>query len=227
MKKAFLFLIILIAFLYTKAQNVAINTDGSVPDNSAILDIKSTSKGLLIPRMLASDMTAIGSPAPGLLVWQTDGTPGIYYNAGTAATPSWQMLRPAILPQYFYGDLSGVNNNIPASLRVNINTVQVNSGGFVLNAGLLTITDPGVYKIEYLLSVGNQAQFAITVNGTVIGYSRTSTPSSGGQINGMAIATLAANDVVSIINNGPSTATLSSNVGIIYPLAALVLTKLK
>ena len=34
---------------------VAINTDGSVSDNSAMLDVKSTTKGMLIPRMTLSE----------------------------------------------------------------------------------------------------------------------------------------------------------------------------
>ena len=36
---------------FVQAQNVAINTDGSLPNKNAMLDIKSDSKGLLIPRM--------------------------------------------------------------------------------------------------------------------------------------------------------------------------------
>jgi hypothetical protein len=64
------------------AQNVAINTDGSTPDNSAMLDIKSTDKGLLIPRMAQANRPA--TPATGLLIYQTDNTPGFYYYNGTA-----------------------------------------------------------------------------------------------------------------------------------------------
>ncbi len=69
------------------AQNVAINTDGSQPNGSAILDVKSTTKGLLIPRMLATEKAAIGSPANGLLIYQTDGAAGFYYYNGAAWTP--------------------------------------------------------------------------------------------------------------------------------------------
>jgi len=72
------------------AQNVGI---GAVaPDSSAQLDIKSTTKGLLIPSMTQSQMQAIHTPATGLLVYQTDHTSGFYYNAGTPTTPSWQSL---------------------------------------------------------------------------------------------------------------------------------------
>lgn len=69
------------------AQNVAINTDGSQPNGSAILDVKSTTKGLLVPRMLATEKAAIASPANGLLIYQTDVTAGFYYYNGSAWTP--------------------------------------------------------------------------------------------------------------------------------------------
>jgi hypothetical protein len=70
---------------------VAINTDGSLPDNSAILDVNTPAKGLLIPRMTKAQRNAIPNPAPSLMIFQTDNTPGIYYNSGTAASPFWVM----------------------------------------------------------------------------------------------------------------------------------------
>ena len=54
----------------------------SVPHASAIVDIYSTTKGFLPPRMTESQRTAIATPAAGLLVYQTDGTAGYYYNTG-------------------------------------------------------------------------------------------------------------------------------------------------
>jgi len=61
------------------AQNVGINDDGSSPDASAVLDVKSISKGFLAPRMTAAQRNAIVSPATGLLVYQTNETAGYYY----------------------------------------------------------------------------------------------------------------------------------------------------
>jgi hypothetical protein len=64
------------------AQSIAINTDGTNPDSSAILDIKSTAKGLLIPRLTKAQRDAITNPAYGLIIYQTDNTPGLYsFNA--------------------------------------------------------------------------------------------------------------------------------------------------
>jgi hypothetical protein len=67
-------------------QSVAINTDGSIANSSAILDIKSTTKGLLTPRMTQAQRDLITSPASGLMIYQTDNTAGFYYYNGTAWT---------------------------------------------------------------------------------------------------------------------------------------------
>ena len=68
------------------AQSVGINGDGTAPDNSAMLDVSSTTKGFLAPRMTAAQKAAITSPATGLLIYQTDGTSGFYYYTGSAWT---------------------------------------------------------------------------------------------------------------------------------------------
>jgi hypothetical protein len=61
------------------------------PDSSSLLEMRSTSKGVLIPRMALMQRTAIASPATGLLIYQTNGTPGFYYYNGTA----WTAVSPA------------------------------------------------------------------------------------------------------------------------------------
>ena len=91
MKKIFFIGLSLIA-LNATAQSVAINTDGSAADNSALLDLKSTNQGVLVPRMTQDNRNAIASPATGLMIFQTDNTAGFYYNAGTPATPNWQVV---------------------------------------------------------------------------------------------------------------------------------------
>jgi Chaperone of endosialidase len=88
MKKIFLLLktIFVFSIAYTQ-QGVAINTDGSTADNSAMLEIKSTNKGILIPRMTSTQRTAIVTPATGLLIYQTDGTAGFYFYNGSSWAP--------------------------------------------------------------------------------------------------------------------------------------------
>jgi hypothetical protein len=88
MKKTLLFLFLALAALVipslSRAQSVAINADSSLPDPSAILDLKSGNKGLLVPRMTLAQRNAIAVPAIGLLIYQTDNTPGFYCYDGAA-----------------------------------------------------------------------------------------------------------------------------------------------
>ncbi len=76
-------------FTDTARAQIGINSDNSAPDNSAMLDVKSTTKGFLTPRMTMAERDAITTPATSLLIYQTDETPGYYYNSGTPAAPVW------------------------------------------------------------------------------------------------------------------------------------------
>ena len=70
-------------------QNVGIGANTFTPDNSALLELQSTNSGLLLPRMTKSQRDSISSPATSLIIYQTDNTPGFYYNAGTPSSPNW------------------------------------------------------------------------------------------------------------------------------------------
>ena len=72
----------LATFGMLQAQNVGINTN--TPDPSAALDVTSTNQGVLVPRMGLSQRNSIATPATGLLIYQTDNTPGFYYYNGTS-----------------------------------------------------------------------------------------------------------------------------------------------
>ncbi len=81
----------LLALLYSFnsfSQSVSINNNAAAPDTTAILDVNSSTKGLLIPRMTSLQKTAIANPATGLLIYQTDGDMGFYYFNGA----SWLLL---------------------------------------------------------------------------------------------------------------------------------------
>jgi hypothetical protein len=60
--------VILVMFLLpllTSGQGIGINSDGSIPDASSILDVKSTDKGVLLPRLTSAQMNAIAFQLPG------------------------------------------------------------------------------------------------------------------------------------------------------------------
>lgn len=91
MKKLTFFTGLILISFFATGQGVAVNEDGSSADASSVLDVKSTTKGLLIPRMTRAEREAISSPATGLLVYQTDENPGIYCNSGTPGSPVWEL----------------------------------------------------------------------------------------------------------------------------------------
>jgi hypothetical protein len=83
-------LIVLFSLSLT-AQNVGINPTGVAPDASAMLDVSSTNKGVLIPRValtLSTSSAPITAPATSLLVYNTatinDVSPGYYYWNGSS-----------------------------------------------------------------------------------------------------------------------------------------------
>lgn len=78
-----LYYLFLLPFFAT-AQSIAINTDGSAPHTSAMLDVKSTNKGVLIPRMTTAERTAI-TAIKGLLVFDNT-TSSFWFHNGTAWT---------------------------------------------------------------------------------------------------------------------------------------------
>jgi trimeric autotransporter adhesin len=89
--KALLFILLLALCISAQAQ-VAVNAEGSAPDSSAMLDVSSYTKGVLIPRMRQTLRNSIVNPANGLMIYQTDNTPGFYFNSGTGGSPSWMMV---------------------------------------------------------------------------------------------------------------------------------------
>ena len=73
-----------------------INPDGSVgigtlPNASAILDVASSSQGLLIPRMSTSIITSVSNPAKGLMIYDSTKNQ-LMVNMGTPVAPNWQTI---------------------------------------------------------------------------------------------------------------------------------------
>ncbi|MBO2012484.1 tail fiber domain-containing protein [Hymenobacter negativus] len=110
-----------------QAQTGGVGIGTATPNASALLDLTSSTKGLLAPRMTAAQRAAIQTPAPGLLVFQTDGSqPGFWYYSGTA----W-----AVLGATGNGDNLG-NHTATQPLNLNGNLlVGGGTKGLLVNAG--------------------------------------------------------------------------------------------
>ena len=95
---AFLFAAALTASSSVFAQVKIGNNPGTI-NSSAVLDVESTNKGFLPPRVglqSKNDGVTIANPATGLLVYNTNASSidgvGIYINSGTPASPLWGKL---------------------------------------------------------------------------------------------------------------------------------------
>ena len=99
---ALVFILTLGTQFSANAQNVGINETGANPDPSAMLDIATSNKGLLIPRLSKAQKSLIASPANGLLVYQTDDTVGLWYYENTKWMPvmAQENMAPWILFQW-------------------------------------------------------------------------------------------------------------------------------
>jgi len=124
-----------------------------------MFDVKSTGKGVLVPRMTAAQRTAIATPATGLLVYQSDATTGFYYNAGLPATPNWILLLGSATGWGLTGnaaaatDFVGTTGNEPLRFRANsvehlrltprgaLEMGQNTSGNVFLGRGAGAVTD--------------------------------------------------------------------------------------
>jgi uncharacterized protein (TIGR02145 family) len=81
-------IVIIIAMLFCcaslHAQGVAINADGSDPNTSAMLDVQSSDKGILIPRLTNTEIStlgaALGASDKGMIVFNSDDAKLEYWN---------------------------------------------------------------------------------------------------------------------------------------------------
>lgn len=97
----------------------------TTPNSTSMLDITSTTKGFLQPRMTTTQRNAISSPATGLSVYDTTIQAPYYYN-GT----SWQTIAGTPLISR-YVDTSGQSISSGTTTIVNFNTATFDTSGFV------------------------------------------------------------------------------------------------
>ena len=140
---------------------VGISTDNSDPDPSAMLDVKSTSKGILVPRMTIAERNAISSPASGLLVFCTDNS-HYFSNKGTPAVPNWIMISSQWLNNgnniYFNSGNVGIGVASPTALSLQVNGKigasygSVTSPGFTFDNGIENtgFSSPAAFSISFI-----------------------------------------------------------------------------
>lgn len=187
-KSLFILLIIFVMSRLSPAQNVGINSSGTAPDNSAMLDVSSTTKGFLMPRMTIAQMMAIPSPVAGLMVFNTDcGLVQFYSGSYWVKISNVSTTASSISSQTFSYTGAVQNFNVPAC----VTSVTIKSwggggggsghdggsggasgGGGAYSTNTVSVTPGDVLQI-YVGQGGRLGQSAVTNTGggaTAYGY---------------------------------------------------------
>jgi hypothetical protein len=107
-------LVLCVAILLSKGfAQVAINNTNTPPHSSAMLDIKSDSKGLLIPRLSTSGRIGIATPAKGLIVYDTT-LSTLFYHTGLA----WNQLSTGAATNFWNSNGTNIYNNNAGNIGI-------------------------------------------------------------------------------------------------------------
>lgn len=241
---AVLALIIMFCNTTLTAQNIfpatgAVGIGTTTPNASALLDVTSTSKGLLIPRMTIAQRDAIVKPATGLLVFVTDRSLGFYYFNGSAwvsvagantslsnltATSINQTLNPSVNKTFdvgsaakrwsrIYADTGNFSGDVDIHgniLQDGLRVISINSDNTALGIGSFN-TSTGFYNTGL-----GCAALGSNVNGiqnTAVGRSVLSLNKSGSSNTGTGSLALQNNDVGSSNTATGASAMLSNKNG--------------
>lgn len=140
----------LIGLLFAFGAKAQVGIGTNVPDASAQLEVLSTSKGLLIPRLSLTQRNDINNPANGLLIYQTNSLPGFYfYNNG-----QWQRL---VNNSELTSGGNGTSGNTILNGNVAPSSNMGSNGDFYLNTSTNTLYGPkasGNWPSSGILLVG-------------------------------------------------------------------------
>ena len=172
-------MIIMLLSSATSMAQVGIGT--TTPAASSVLELSSTSRGLLTPRMTEAQRNAITTPATGLLIYQTDGSIGLYHYNGS----SWSIVGGSSSFYNADGTLSG-------------NRTVSTTGGYTLTLSPKTIFSPSVtaasgagigtsYTPALTAAANNDVLVGVDINPTFVTGSYTGLSKYGLRVQGIHI----------------------------------------
>lgn len=105
------------------------------PDKSAVLEVKSSNAGFLLPRLSSAGRDSISKPATGLMIFNTS-TRCVEVNSGTGATPEWRVAgcrRPAVASVNCTGAVTGgmfTETLVASNVEISLNYTGGNGGHY-------------------------------------------------------------------------------------------------
>ena len=214
MRKGIILIFVVSVFALKVQAQTGIGT--VTPNASAKLEIASTDKGLLIPRMTSTQRGLISLPANGLLVYQTDGVIGFYVNSGTSASPSWLRINTDWTKSgndisfttgnvSTTGNLTGGNSSTSniSGFAANITSISANypitsaDNGKVIqstSASAITITIPTGLPTGFNCTVVQMGAGQVTLSGTYL--NRTGFTKTASQYSVVSILHLGSNSII-------------------------------
>ncbi|MCX7696239.1 MAG: hypothetical protein N2Z72_00925 [Bacteroidales bacterium] len=188
MKRIVLIFTLLLIIYDSIAQNVGISETSITPHPSAMLEVRSSNKGILIPRVVLIQTTLsapIANPQTSLLVYNTatqnDVYPGYYYWDGAKwvrllinqdLSFAWLLTGNNISPQHFIGTLNNEDFKIYTN---NSEKIRITTQGFM---GIGTSNPLAILHVKgnirhsgFLISEGNYAKEWMKFDETPFGHS--------------------------------------------------------
>jgi len=220
-----LFMLSSLISYHSNAQSMGISSSSITPDASSILEIRTTTKGLLIPRMTTTERDAITSPATGLEVYNTTTNKFNFYNGS-----AWTVLLSGTSA---VNSVSGTTNRISIGGTSTDPTVDISSsyvgqssittlgtiGTGTWNGSAVTAAYGGtgiasytVGDILYASGSTTLSKLADVATGNVLISGGTSTAPSYGKVG----LTTHVSGTLPIANGGTNSTATPTNGGIVY-----------
>ncbi len=213
MKKIIVLACALILSIQTSYCQIGIGT--TTPDGSAILDISSTDKGFLFPRMTSIQRDAISDPANALMIYNLD-EDCLQINSGSSSSPDWNCIGEGVSSTSVINDcningfegtfVNGVSFTASNKFTVTISNNSFNSATIGFDVSDLVLSGVSGVSVN---SVSPASATIISGSSQIVEYTLTGTPGSLGVLTGVWTK-LGLNCIKTInVTNGDAIFTLS------------------
>ena len=220
----FLLTTFLSAGFTTLRAQVKIGTNPATLNNNSVLELESTSKGVLLPRSTTAQITAMAGAPTGMILFNTSDS-AIYLkrDTGWVIVPvSKRGVNPTLQTSTFADFYATMPNDNPGNIfpgqAIQFPQNSTSSGNGISRSGPSTfiLQDIGSYEIMFDVSVSEPGQLMLSLNGTPLNFTVVGRASGTTQLIGMSIITVPIiNSTLSVINpfSSPSTLTITPNAG--------------